>query len=151
MQLTILFSLLIAISIPEFFSKDSHPWKLCKDTKIFAKLKDFLFNNCDTEVCRYHAGENVTGRIVFIPYAASSSLKISMKAEIMHEEMELPGLEKDGCKSPKIHCPLKKGVKVTYLTSFIVPPVLFEIKSIATVEIFNEKDQHLVCMKFPFE
>ncbi|KAF1740074.1 hypothetical protein MXB_713 [Myxobolus squamalis] len=74
-----------------------------------------------------------------------------MKTEVYDTEVAVPDFESDGCKSPSVNCPIKKGSTVSYTTSFVIPNVSSQIKSISTLEMLDEKGNHLICMKKEFE
>ncbi|KAF1742517.1 hypothetical protein MXB_5264, partial [Myxobolus squamalis] len=93
----------------------------------FAVLKDFVIDNCESDKCRYKPGDRITGHVAFVPSFNSSALTISMKAKILHIELNLPGLDHDACKSTGVHCPIFKMSTVTYPVSVTVPFVLFKV------------------------
>ncbi|KAF1740500.1 hypothetical protein MXB_2757, partial [Myxobolus squamalis] len=117
----------------------------------FATVNEFNLSGCDSEVCRYYPGENISLRLSFVPSVNSSSLSASIKTEVDGVQVKFPGLESDGCKSPEVHCPLTGGSIVTYQVSYTVPESSDEITSVATFEMLDDRGQHLVCFKIPFE
>uniref|UniRef100_A0A6B2G2S0 NPC intracellular cholesterol transporter 2 (Trinotate prediction) n=1 Tax=Myxobolus squamalis TaxID=59785 RepID=A0A6B2G2S0_MYXSQ len=151
MKVAIIVYFTVALLSPSLNAKETHPWSMCGDVELFSELKEFEINQCDSTMCHYSSGNHITGRVAFKSLVNSSSLTVSIKAKIMHIDLNLPGLDPDVCKSPGVHCPILDKNIVTYPISVLVPFVPFEIKSVATIEIFDEKGESLICMKIPID
>ncbi|KAF1740878.1 hypothetical protein MXB_1608, partial [Myxobolus squamalis] len=119
--------------------------------ELFSELKEFDINQCDSNTCHYSSGNYIKGKVAFKSSVNSSSLTVSIKAKIMFIDMNLPGLDPDACKSAEVHCPIMDKDIVTYPISVLVPFVPFEIKSVAILEMLDDKGQHLICIKIPID
>ncbi|KAF1744365.1 hypothetical protein MXB_3395 [Myxobolus squamalis] len=150
MKLKYLIFFLVVISFSNFLYSYACPWTLCEDIETFGTVKQFTLDSCNSEICRFYPGQNITGRVIFIPSVNSTFLTISMKAKIFCHELNYTQLETDGCISSGIDCPIQKESIVTYPLSVTIPEFWREIKkTVSILEIFDERGKNLVCIKIP--
>uniref|UniRef100_A0A6B2G730 NPC intracellular cholesterol transporter 2 (Trinotate prediction) n=1 Tax=Myxobolus squamalis TaxID=59785 RepID=A0A6B2G730_MYXSQ len=147
MQLKYLIFFLVVISFSNILYGYASPWTPCEEIETLGTVTNFTLDDCDSEMCKLQAGQNVTGRVTFVSSVDSSSLTISMKAIIFCLEFNYPSIETDACKSSGVECPIEAESTVTFPLTVTVPNICHKVKkSVATLEMFDERGKHLVCI-----
>ncbi|KAF1745278.1 hypothetical protein MXB_164 [Myxobolus squamalis] len=141
---------LVVISFSNVLYSFATPWMPCQNIDTLAMVKEFTIDGCDSEICRFYPGQNVTGTLIFVSSVNSSSLTVLMKASIFCVDMNYTHVENDGCKSSGFDCPIVTESTVTYPLAVTIPGLCHEVKkSMAMLEMLDENGNHLVCLKIP--
>ncbi|KAF1743643.1 hypothetical protein MXB_2763 [Myxobolus squamalis] len=150
MKLKYLIVFLVVISFSDILYGYASPWTPCEEIETLATVKEFTLDGCELETCKFYPGENITGRVIFVSSVDSSSLTISMKANIFCLNINYTQLETDACKSSGVDCPIEAESTVTYSLAVTVPNICHKVKkSVATLEMLNESGKHMICINIP--
>jgi len=95
-------------------------------------------SQCDSEPCVIHKGQDLKIEVVFTANQDTEKATIELLAKVGELEIQVPGVDTDGCNNHGLECPLKKGETYTLSYDIFIPKLVPTIESDVTAKLVGD-------------
>nr|AUF42067.1 group 2 allergen Sui p 2 [Suidasia pontifica] len=97
------------------------------------EVKKLLVSDCSGDYCIIHKGKKLSMEADFVANQDSPTAVIKISAKVNGVELQVPGIETNGCHHMK--CPLVKGQSYQFKYDMVIPQILPNVKADVTASL----------------
>lgn len=103
------------------------------------EVKSVDVSGCSGDYCVIHKGKPLELKADFVANQDTDKLKLKIIAKVNGIDVQVPGLDTDGCHYVK--CPLKKGQEYTVDYKLNIPKIVPKVKAVVRVDVEGDHGQ----------